>query len=209
MVQHAYTQCLKSGISIVTPNKLAFSASQQEWDDLQASAYPRNPDGGFLYHEATVGAGLPILSTIRDLLDTGDKVRLPLVPFFLPLPILPSPIKTRTQSSFLTDQPPFSPRADHIHLRRLQRHNVLPLQHLFPHLPLPFLRITTLVLHRPPSPLTRLHRTRPARRPERQGRRAQTRHPCPTDRLVRRVHGCLSRAELDPCPPGKTRWECR
>ncbi|MDI1492961.1 MAG: Homoserine dehydrogenase [Ramalina farinacea] len=74
LVEETYTQCLKNGISIVTPNKVAFSASQQEWDDLQASSYPRNPDGGFLYHEATVGAGLPILSTIKDLLDTGDKV---------------------------------------------------------------------------------------------------------------------------------------
>ena len=80
LVEETYNPCLKLGISIVTPNKVAFSASQQEWDDLQANAYPRNPEGGFLYHEATVGAGLPILSTIRDLLETGDKVP----PIFLP-----------------------------------------------------------------------------------------------------------------------------
>lgn len=27
-----------------------------------------------MYHEATVGAGLPVISTINDLVNTGDKI---------------------------------------------------------------------------------------------------------------------------------------
>ena len=33
------------------------------------------PGNGFLYHESTVGAGLPIISTLKDLIATGDVVR--------------------------------------------------------------------------------------------------------------------------------------
>ena len=31
-------------------------------------------EGGFLYHESSVGAGLPVISTLNDLVDTGDKI---------------------------------------------------------------------------------------------------------------------------------------
>ena len=41
---------------------------------MKASAFPQNPLGGLCYHESTVGAGLPILSTLNDLIATGDRV---------------------------------------------------------------------------------------------------------------------------------------
>ena len=69
-----YAAALSAGISIVTPNKKAFSAPLQTWQPIANAAFPTNPTGGFLYHESTVGAGLPIISTLRDLLATGDKI---------------------------------------------------------------------------------------------------------------------------------------
>jgi len=32
-------------------------------------------NGGFVFHEATVGAGLPVLSTLKELVETGDKIK--------------------------------------------------------------------------------------------------------------------------------------
>lgn len=67
-----YPTFIKSGISIATPNKKAFSSELSVWNEIfQASAAP---GGGLVYHEATVGAGLPIIGPLRDLVLTGDKV---------------------------------------------------------------------------------------------------------------------------------------
>lgn len=67
-----YTTFIQSGISIATPNKKAFSSSLSEWNDIFASSAA--PGGGLVYHEATVGAGLPIIGPLRDLIATGDKI---------------------------------------------------------------------------------------------------------------------------------------
>lgn len=67
-----YPTFIKSGISIATPNKKAFSSELSVWNEIfNASAAP---GGGLVYHEATVGAGLPIIGPLRDLIVTGDKV---------------------------------------------------------------------------------------------------------------------------------------
>ncbi|CAK7905493.1 hypothetical protein CAAN1_29S00232 [[Candida] anglica] len=67
-----YPKFVSAGISIATPNKKAFSSDLKTWDAIfKASAAP---GGGLVYHEATVGAGLPILGPLRDLVTTGDKV---------------------------------------------------------------------------------------------------------------------------------------
>ena len=74
-VANAYPSFLKNGISIVTPNKKAFSGSLDLWNDIFSSAYsPSNPARGLVYHESSVCAGLPLLSTLKDLVLTGDKV---------------------------------------------------------------------------------------------------------------------------------------
>ncbi|KAH8692625.1 homoserine dehydrogenase [Talaromyces proteolyticus] len=67
----AYPQFLKAGISIVTPNKKGFSSDLSLWKDIFTSAATGN---ALIYHESTVGAGLPVISTLRDLVATGDEV---------------------------------------------------------------------------------------------------------------------------------------
>ncbi|KAG8405672.1 Homoserine dehydrogenase [Metarhizium acridum] len=70
-VAETYPTALKLGVSIVTPNKKAFSGSYQLWQDIfQASA----ASGAKVYHESSVGAGLPVISTLKDLVETGDEV---------------------------------------------------------------------------------------------------------------------------------------
>jgi len=62
-----YDSWLARGIHVITPNKHAGSGPWARYESL------RKRRGQFRY-EATVGAGLPILTTLRDLLDTGDEV---------------------------------------------------------------------------------------------------------------------------------------
>jgi homoserine dehydrogenase len=69
-VAASYPALLAAGISVVTPNKKAFSSSQTLYDDIQKSS----AHGGLVYKEATVGAGLPIIGTLDDMVKTGDKV---------------------------------------------------------------------------------------------------------------------------------------
>jgi hypothetical protein len=59
-------------VHVVTPNKKAFSGSQDLYDRIVAAS---REGGAKFLHEATVGAGLPVLSTLKDLVGTGDKVR--------------------------------------------------------------------------------------------------------------------------------------
>ena len=74
-VADSYARFLRKGISIVTPNKKAFSGSYSLWEDISNAAYsPTNPTGGLVYHESSVGAGLPVISTLKDLVETGDEV---------------------------------------------------------------------------------------------------------------------------------------
>ena len=67
----AYPAFLKRGISIITPNKKAFSGSYELWQDIFSSA---KSGGSMVFHESSVGAGMPIISTIKELVQTGDEV---------------------------------------------------------------------------------------------------------------------------------------
>ena len=70
-VADAYPSFLSKGISLITPNKKAFSSNLKLWNDIFSSA----KDGkSFIYHESSVGAGLPVISTLDDLIRTGDTV---------------------------------------------------------------------------------------------------------------------------------------
>lgn len=74
-VADTYPVFLSKGISIVTPNKKAFSGNIGLWRDiLSTSRSAQNPTGGLIYHESSVGAGLPIISTLKDLVTTGDEL---------------------------------------------------------------------------------------------------------------------------------------
>lgn len=70
-VRH-YPELLQHGIGIVTPNKLANSGSQTDYATLQQLA--RKHGAPYLY-ETTVGAALPVLGPLSDLVRTGDKVK--------------------------------------------------------------------------------------------------------------------------------------
>ena len=71
-IANSYPFFLEAGIAVVTPNKKAFSGPLYLWNGIFPKTPP--PDHGLCYHESTVGAGLPIISTLRDLLATGDTV---------------------------------------------------------------------------------------------------------------------------------------
>lgn len=71
-----YPSFLGAGLSVVTPNKKALSSSLDLYKAiLEASAATAsNPRPALLYGESTVGAGLPVISTLHDILATGDEV---------------------------------------------------------------------------------------------------------------------------------------
>ncbi|KAL4969549.1 homoserine dehydrogenase [Aspergillus stella-maris] len=67
----SYPLFLKKGISVVTPNKKGFSSDLALWKDIFESA---RQGKALIYHESTVGAGLPVISSLKDLVATGDEV---------------------------------------------------------------------------------------------------------------------------------------
>lgn len=71
-IAEAYPRFVEAGISIATPNKKAFSSELSLWNAIFNAL--EAPSGGLVYHEATVGAGLPIIGPLRDLVATGDKI---------------------------------------------------------------------------------------------------------------------------------------
>lgn len=66
-----YAAILDSSISISTPNKIATSSSYQQYLRLKELARKRGVQ--FVY-ETNVGAGLPVLSTLKDLISSGDHI---------------------------------------------------------------------------------------------------------------------------------------
>jgi aspartokinase/homoserine dehydrogenase 1 len=70
-VANGYRDWLARGIHVVTPNKKANSGALPAYRALKEAA--RAAGTHYLY-EATVGAGLPVIHTLRDLRETGDEV---------------------------------------------------------------------------------------------------------------------------------------
>ncbi|GHU04342.1 bifunctional aspartokinase I/homoserine dehydrogenase I [Spirochaetia bacterium] len=71
-VSGRYAEIMRSFIPIVTPNKRANAASYENYQML--TGYSRDRGIPYLY-ETTVCAGLPVISTLRDLFLSGDTVR--------------------------------------------------------------------------------------------------------------------------------------
>jgi len=71
-VADRYADWLARGIHVITPNKRAHSGPMATYRKIKESAKHANTH--FLY-EATVGAGLPVIQTLQDLVETGDTIR--------------------------------------------------------------------------------------------------------------------------------------
>lgn len=71
LVPSLYNEVLSSSISIVTPNKIANSGKYSNY--LKLKKLSRENNVQFRYG-TNVGAALPIINTIRDLVTNGDKV---------------------------------------------------------------------------------------------------------------------------------------
>lgn len=66
-----YKEILSNSISVVTPNKIACSSDFDEYLSLKKTATKYR--SRFLF-ETNVGAGLPVISTVSDLLKSGDRI---------------------------------------------------------------------------------------------------------------------------------------
>jgi homoserine dehydrogenase len=71
LVAGHYADWLGAGIHVVTPNKRAGSGDWSRWRDIRSAAQRGRAR---FHYEGTVGAGLPVVQTLRDLLDTGDEL---------------------------------------------------------------------------------------------------------------------------------------
>ncbi|MCP5093206.1 MAG: bifunctional aspartate kinase/homoserine dehydrogenase I [Gammaproteobacteria bacterium] len=67
-----YADWLARGVHVITPNKKAFSGTGEAYKALQDAA---DEGSSHYFYETTVGAALPVISTLCDLIYTGDEVR--------------------------------------------------------------------------------------------------------------------------------------
>jgi homoserine O-acetyltransferase len=66
-----YVEAFRRGVHVVTANKRPLAAPVAERERLRAA---RREHGRELQYEATVGASLPLVATLRDLVRSGDRV---------------------------------------------------------------------------------------------------------------------------------------
>ena len=66
-----YPELAQHGFHIVTANKIANTLSQTFYDELRNELYVNNLS---FEYETNVGAGLPIVATVRDLANSGDGI---------------------------------------------------------------------------------------------------------------------------------------
>ena len=71
LVASIYKDILRSNISIVTANKAAASSAYKNYSEIKKIAKQKGVK--FLF-ETNVGAGLPIINTLNDLVNSGDKI---------------------------------------------------------------------------------------------------------------------------------------
>lgn len=70
-VSQYYERVLSESISISTPNKIATSSSYAQFQKLKSLA---NQHGVKFLYETNVGAGLPVITTLTNLINSGDKI---------------------------------------------------------------------------------------------------------------------------------------
>lgn len=70
-VARIYARLLAGGVNVVTANKIAASSEYAEYTELLRLA---RENGCSFRYETNVGAGLPLLATIEDMVKSGDRV---------------------------------------------------------------------------------------------------------------------------------------
>lgn len=70
-IADTYQSLLKHNVSVVAANKIAASSDYDNYFQLKSTAMKR---GVLFRYETNVGAGLPIIGTINDLRNSGDKI---------------------------------------------------------------------------------------------------------------------------------------
>ena len=71
-ISDLYQQMLENNVSVVTANKLAASSAYENYSNLKETARRRGVK--FLF-ETNVGAGLPIINTMNNLINSGDHIQ--------------------------------------------------------------------------------------------------------------------------------------
>ena len=66
-----YNSYLKNGIGVITCNKISNSGTLDKYKELRKLS--RRNNAAFLY-ETNVGAALPVISTLKNLINSGDKI---------------------------------------------------------------------------------------------------------------------------------------
>jgi aspartokinase/homoserine dehydrogenase 1 len=67
-----YARLLDAGVHVVSANKRPFGGDLATYRKIKAG---RRRGRGALFHETTVGAALPVVGTLSDLVRTGDRIR--------------------------------------------------------------------------------------------------------------------------------------
>lgn len=67
-----YEQVFKANISVITCNKIGNSGSYQQYRTFKDTARTHGVD---FFYETNVGAGLPIINTLKNLMNSGDRVQ--------------------------------------------------------------------------------------------------------------------------------------
>mgnify|MGYP006284840151 CR=1 FL=1 len=71
MLASNYMELFEKYVSVITANKIACSSDYSQFRELKESALQHNVKFSF---ETNVGAGLPVINTIDDLINSGDKI---------------------------------------------------------------------------------------------------------------------------------------
>ncbi|MBK8806445.1 MAG: bifunctional aspartate kinase/homoserine dehydrogenase I [Bacteroidales bacterium] len=66
-----YEELLAVAVSIVTPNKIANASEFTKYKSIHKTA---TQSGARFLYETNVGAGLPVISTLKDLINSGDQI---------------------------------------------------------------------------------------------------------------------------------------
>jgi len=70
-VASKYEELLEKSVSVVTPNKVANASDYSRYEKIHKICAE---SGARFYYETNVGAGLPVISTLKDLIKSGDEI---------------------------------------------------------------------------------------------------------------------------------------